>query len=121
MPKPTSENKFPTIGMTFICGFISIALLATTSALQECSYASFSLNKTDLVRLDNSIRSKSHTKIVPTPNRVRFFITSLPKAPAPTTRTFAFLTLSCLNQERSVKTPSPHSYFFTVCITHFIH
>ena len=36
-----------------------------------------------------AIRSRSIRNVVPTPRRARFFITSLPSAPAPTTRTFA--------------------------------
>ena len=46
---------------------------------------SFCLNKNCLLRLDNSIVSKSTTKIFLIPHNAKFFKISHPNPPAPTT------------------------------------
>ncbi len=97
-PLPIEHVMSPLMPTTFTSGLISLHDWVIASILLEASATCFLLNRIDLERLDNSTVSKSTTKTLPTPRSTRFFMTSFPKAPPPTTSTFAFLTISSFHQ-----------------------
>ena len=65
---------------------------AAISALKRPT--SLRLKRTERVRLEFSIESISRMRILPTPSNVRFFTSSFPSAPAPTTMILAFCIFS---------------------------
>ena len=81
--------------LTSTAGLIAFRRSATTSTFNRLFSASDGKKRIERDRLPISTTSKSTTTMCPTPSSTRFFSTSLPKAPHPTTITWAAETRCC--------------------------